>query len=68
MLITKHAEITKQGFCKILLLVLIQFLFQSHCLSSGWGGGGRSFEFNWEEEGVGWALIRGWVLINFFCL
>ena len=23
-------------------------------------------EFLWE--GVGWALIQGWVLINFFCL
>ena len=27
---------------------------------------------HWEEEGGagwgGWALIRGWVLINFFCL
>ena len=42
--------------------------------SSGWGGGERLFEFDWEEEGVGaysrlgahqpflplgWALIRG---------
>ena len=25
-------------------------------------GGGRSFEFEWE--GRGWALIRGWVLIK----
>ena len=27
---------------------------------------------HWEEEGdwggVGWVLIPGWVLINFFCL
>ena len=34
--------------------------------SSGWGGGERLFEFDWEEEG--WALIRGWALINFFGL
>ena len=26
------------------------------------------FEWEWEEGGVGWALIRGWALINFFCL
>ena len=32
----------------------------------GGGGGGRLFEFYWE--GVGGALIQGWVLINFFCL
>ena len=36
----------------------------------GWSGGGRLFEFEleWEGGGVGWALIPGWVLINFFCL
>ena len=50
-----------------LLSVLIQFQFQSHH-SSRWGGGGRLFEVDWEGEGVGWALIRGWALINFFCL
>ena len=33
---------------------------------SGWVGGERFFESDWEEEG--WALIRGWELINFFCL
>jgi len=74
--LTKCEEVTKQGYCKILgrtlhlrgslLLVLIQFQSQYH--SSGWGGGGRLFEFDWEEEGVGWALIRGWALINFFYL
>ena len=36
--------------------------------SSGWGGGERLFDFDWEEEGVGaysrWALIRGWALIR----
>ena len=25
-------------------------------------------EFVWEGVGWGWALIQGWVLINFFCL
>ena len=37
---------------------------------SGWGGGGCFIEFEWDREGggVGWALIRGWALINFFCL
>ena len=31
-------------------------------------GGDRLFEFKWEweEGGVGWVLIRGWALINFF--
>ena len=69
----KREDVTKQGSCKILwrklrlrgslLLVLIQFW-------GGWGGGGRLFEFKWEWEGgrVAWALIRGWALINFFCL
>ena len=33
-----------------------------------WGGGGRLLEVEWEGGGVGWALIRGWALINFFCL
>ena len=76
--VKKREEVTKQGFCKILgrtlrlrgslLLVLIQFQFQSDYRSSRWGGGGRLFEFYREEEGVEWALIRGWALINFFCL
>ena len=74
--VTKREEATTQGFCKILrgtlrlreslLLVLIQFQFQSHYHSSRWGEGGRLFGFDWE--GVGWALIRGWAFINFFCL
>ena len=80
MLLTKRKEVTKQGFCKrlrrklrlrrSLLLVPIQFRFQSHCHSSGWSGDGRLFEFDWEGEGVrvGWALFRGWALINFSCL
>ena len=74
--VTKREEATTQGFCKILrgtlrlreslLLVLIQFQFQSHYHSSRWGEGGCLFGFDWE--GVGWALIRGWAFINFFCL
>ena len=73
MVLTKLEDVTRQGSCKILrrklclrgslLLVLIQFLGGG----VGWGGvgwGGRLFEFEWEweEGGVGWALI------NFFCL
>ena len=68
--VTKRKEVTKQGFCKLLgrtlrlwgslLLVLIQFQFHYH--SSSWGGSGRLIEFDWEGEGVGWALV------NFFCL
>ena len=53
MLITKHEEVTKQGFCKIRQLrprgsLLLEFIH-----SSGWGGGECLFEFDWEEEGVG---------------
>ena len=55
MLITKREEVTKQGFCKILSRklrprgsLLLEFIH-----SSGWGGGERLFEFDWEEEGVG---------------
>ena len=67
--VTKREEVTKQGFCKILrrtlrlrgslLLVLFQFQFQSHYHSSWWVGGGCLFDFDWEEEGVRRALIRG---------
>ena len=55
MLMTKREEVTKQGFCKILLRkrrplgsLLLEFIH-----SSGWGGGERLFEFDWEGEGVG---------------
>ena len=36
----------------------------------GWGGSERFIQFDWEQEGVGWgwAIIRGWALITFFCL
>ena len=50
------------------LISTLQFQFQSHYHSNRWSGGGRLFEFDWEGEGVEWALIRGWALINFFCL
>ena len=32
--------------------------------------GGCFIEFEWDREGggVGWALLRGWALINFLCL
>ena len=70
MLITKREEVTKQGFCKILCRKLRprESLLLKFIHSSGWGGGERLFEFDWEEEGVGayylflplgWALIRG---------
>ena len=61
-------EVTKQGFCKILWRKLCPrgSLLLEFIRSSGWCGGERLFEFDWEEEG--WALIRGWALINFFCL
>ena len=72
--VTKREEVTKQGFCKILRSTLrlrgslLLVLFQFHYHSSGWGGGGRLFEFDWQGEGVGRALIRGWALMNFFYL
>ena len=68
MLITKHEEVTKQGFCKILWRklcpresLLLQFIH-----SVGWGGGECLFELIGRRRG--WALIRGWAPINFFCL
>ena len=51
MVIRKREDVTKQGFCKLLLLrlreslfILVLIQFQSHCLPSGWVGGGRLFE------------------------
>ena len=70
----KREDVTKQGSCKILgrklclrgslLLVLIQFFLGG----VGWGGHFFEFKWEWEGSGVGWALILGWALINFFCL
>ena len=36
----------------------------------GWGGVGPylSLSLRGKEAGEGWALIRGWALIKFFCL
>ena len=66
MVITKCEDVTKQGSCKILfrgslllVLVLIQFFG---------GGVGMVAYLSSSGKGVGWALIRGWALINFFCL
>ena len=55
MLITKREKVTKHGFCKILCrkLRLRGSLLLEFIHSSGWGGGERLFEFDWEEEGVG---------------
>ena len=59
MLITKREEVTRQGFCKILWRklrprgsLLLKFIH-----SSGWVGGDRSFEFDWDQEGVGWRIL-----------
>ena len=60
MLITKREEVTKQGFCKVFWRKLRPG--ESH--SSGWGGGDRLFEFDWEEEGVG-HLFKAWRLLTF---
>ena len=71
MVTTKREDVTKQGSCKILsrklhlreslllVLVLIQFLG---------GGVGVVAYLSLSEKGVGWALIRGWALINISCL
>ena len=68
MLITKREEVTKQGFCKILWRKLhprgslsLEFIH-----SSGWGGGERLFEFDWEEEGVSaysnkYGILKHWI-------
>ena len=55
MLITKREEVTKQGFCKILRRKLRprESLVLKFIHSSGWGGGKRLVEFDWEEERVG---------------
>ena len=71
MVTTKRKDVTKQGSCKILsrklhlreslllVLVLIQFLG---------GGVGVVAYLSLSGKGVGWALIRGWALINISCL
>ena len=59
MVVTKREEVTKQGFCKTLKWILWRKLRPQGSLlldfihSSGWGGGKRLFEFDWEEERVG---------------
>ena len=71
MVTTKREDVTKQGSCKmlsrklhlreslLLVLVLIQFLG---------GGVGVVAYLSLSGKGVGWALIRGWALINISCL
>ena len=71
--VTKREEATTQVFCKILgrtlrlreslLLVLIQFQFQSHYHSSRWSGDGRLFGFDWE--GWGGLLFEAGRLLTF---
>ena len=53
MLITKREEVTKQGLILWRKLRPRGSLLLEFILSSGWGGGERLFEFDWEEEGVG---------------
>ena len=50
MVITKREDVTKQGFCKILSLVLIQFF---------WVEAGKAVGAYLSLSGRGWALIRG---------
>ena len=52
MLITKREEVTKQGLILWRKLRPRGSLLLEFINSSGWGGGERSFEFDWEEEGV----------------
>ena len=61
MLITKREEVIKQGFYKILRRKLRsrESLLLEFIHSSEWGKGGRLFEFNLEEEGVGAYLRLG---------
>ena len=61
MLITKREEVIKQGFYKILRRKLRsrESLLLEFIHSSGWGKGGRLFEFNLEGEGVGAYLRLG---------
>ena len=78
MLLTKRKKVTKQGFCKrlrrklrlrrSLLLVPIQFRFQSNCHSSGWGGVGAYLSLIGRGREWWWALIRGWALIRVWAL
>ena len=74
MVIAKREDVTKQGFCQILSRKLrlrgSPSLIRTYSIFRGWVGGGRFIEFEWDQEGggVGWAHIRGWALINFFCL
>ena len=54
MLITKHEEVTKQGFCKILWRKLHpRGSLLLNLLTQVGGKGERLFEFDLEEEGVG---------------
>ena len=66
--VTKREEVKKQGFSKILrrtlrlqeslLLVLIQFQFQSHYSSSRWGGVGDYMSLNGRGRGWGERLFE----------
>ena len=79
MVITKREDITKQVSVKqseensVFGEVSYKYLFNSFFLL--WGGGREkavgaylSLSGNGRELGLGWELIRGWVLINCSCL
>ena len=74
MVITKREDVTNQGFCNKQGFgysgELTQFGGGGWEWESGWGGGRHFIEFELDRKGGGveWALIRGWALINFFCL
>ena len=59
----KCEEVTKQGFCKILSE---KSFIRIH--SAQVGGVGVSAYLSLIGRRRGWAFIRGWALINFFCL
>ena len=61
----RKSELGKYFESIIIVLNGIQFQFQSHCHSSGWGGGGRLFEFNWEGERWDGRLIEAGRLLTF---
>ena len=77
MVTTKREDVTMQSFCKILKKTpssgksLISTYSIFFCVGGGTGVGvGAYFSLSGKGRVVrcGWALIRGWVFINFFCL
>ena len=65
MLITKRAEVTKQGFCKILLLVLIQFYFNLIVSQVGGVEVGAHLSLIGRRRGWGGRLFEAGCLLTF---